>query len=60
MSKSSNHVAGVALMVIAGVLLGGAYSFFQRQPRTTPFLVAAVVLAVVAAALFFSGYTRLG
>ena len=47
-------------MVIAGVLLGGAYSFFQREPRTTPFLVAALVLAVVAAVLFFSGYTRLG
>ena len=60
MSKSGTHTAGIALMVIAGLLLGGAYSFFQRQPRATPFLVASIVLAVVAAVLFFSGYTRLG
>jgi anaerobic C4-dicarboxylate transporter len=59
-TRSGTHTAGIALMIFAGILLGGAYSFFRRQPRTTPFLVASVVLAVVAAALFFSGYTRLG
>ena len=60
MSKSGTHTAGIALMILAGLLLGGAYSFFQREPRTTPFLVASGVLGLVAVALFFSGYTRLG
>jgi hypothetical protein len=59
-SKSGTHTAGIALMILAGLLLGGAYSFFQREPRTTPFLVASGVLGLVAVALFFSGYTRLG
>ncbi len=60
MSKSGTHTAGVALMVLAGILVGGAWSLFQRQPRTTGFLVASLVLALVAAVLFFSGITRVG
>ena len=60
MTKSGSHTAGVALMILAGLLAGGAWSFFKREPRTQPFLIAALVLALVAAALFFSGFTRLG
>jgi hypothetical protein len=59
-SNSGTHTAGVALMVIAGVCLGGAYSLFTRQPRTTGFLVAALVVGLIAVALFFSGVTRVG
>jgi predicted membrane-bound mannosyltransferase len=59
-TKSGTHTAGVALVVLAGILVGGAWSLFKREPRTQVVLIASVVLAVVAAALFFSGFTRLG
>jgi hypothetical protein len=58
-SKGSQHAAGIALIVIGGVILGGAWSFWTRQPRTTGFLVAALVTGLVAAALLFAGVTRI-
>ena len=59
MSKGSTHVAGVVLIVLGGLVTGGAWSFWTRQPRTTAFLVAALVSAVVAAVLLFAGVTRI-
>jgi hypothetical protein len=59
-SKSGTHTAGIALMILAGIFVGGAWSLFTRQPRTTPFLVAALVVGVVAVVLLFSGVTRVG
>ncbi|MDX6246627.1 MAG: hypothetical protein QOE76_4350 [Frankiales bacterium] len=59
-TSSGTHTAGIALMVVAGLCVGGAWSLFTRQPRTTGFLVAALVVAIVAVALFFSGVTRVG
>jgi hypothetical protein len=58
-SKGSAQAAGVALIVIGGILTGGAWSFWTRQPRTTAFLVAALVTALIAAALLFAGITRI-
>ncbi|MDX6257733.1 MAG: hypothetical protein QOJ11_4067 [Frankiales bacterium] len=60
MSQSGTHTAGIALMVLAGILVGGAWSLFTRQPRTTGFLVAALVVGLAAVAVFFSGVTRVG
>ncbi|MDX6212107.1 MAG: hypothetical protein QOF82_1194 [Frankiales bacterium] len=60
MSGSGTHTAGIALMVLAGLFVGGAWSLFTRQPRTTAFLVASLVVGLVAVALFFSGVTRVG
>jgi hypothetical protein len=57
---SSSHAAGVALMVLAGLLAGGAYSLFTREPRTQVVLIASLLVGVVALVLLFSGYTRLG
>jgi hypothetical protein len=59
-SASGTHTAGIVLMILAGILVGGAWSLFTRQPRTTGYLVAALVVAVVAVVLFFSGVTRVG
>jgi hypothetical protein len=59
-SSSGTHTAGIVLMVLAGLLVGGAWSLFSHQPRTTGYLVAALVLALVAVVLFFSGVTRVG
>ena len=59
-SSSGAHVAGIFLMVLAGLFAGGAYSLFQRQPRTTPFLVASLVVGIIAIVLLFSGFTRVG
>jgi hypothetical protein len=59
MSNGGTHAAGVALIVIGGVLTGGAWTFWTRQPRTTAFLVAALVTGLVAVALLFAGITRI-
>jgi riboflavin transporter FmnP len=59
-NASGTHTAGIVLMILAGILVGGAWSLFTRQPRTTGYLVAALVVAVVAVVLFFSGVTRVG
>jgi hypothetical protein len=59
MSTGGTHASGVALVVIGGILTGGAWSFWTRQPRTTAFLVAALVTGLVAVALLFAGITRI-
>jgi hypothetical protein len=58
-SNGGQHAAGIALIILGGLITGGAWSFWTRQPRTTAFLVLAVVTGLVAAALLFAGVTRI-
>jgi hypothetical protein len=60
MSKSGSQGVGILFMVVAGILTGGAYSLWQHEPRTRAYVGASIIVGVIAAALLFSGYTRLG
>ena len=59
MSKGGQQAAGFALLVLGGLVTGGAWSFWTRRPRTTGFLLSSLIFAVVAAALLFAGLTRI-
>jgi hypothetical protein len=59
MSKGGQQSLGYALMVLGGLVTGGAWAFWNRQPRTTGFLLSALIFAVVAAAILFAGITRI-
>jgi hypothetical protein len=58
-SKGSTSAGGVLLVALGGLVIGGAWSFWTREPRTTGFLVAALVFAVLAVLLLVAGILRI-
>jgi hypothetical protein len=58
-SKSGTHVAGVVLVVLGGMVTGGAWSFWRQPHRTPGFTLAAIVFTLAAVVLVVAGALRL-